>query len=257
MPKSSPSPKSKARGFSSRLAASREPTAHPPQAQVRLRTTPRSPRSPQQHPIPPAPHHGETGEARLASIRRHDIRPRQVVCTRPVMIIDQRQNHAPCQRIERPRVEVRIPLIPPRQRRGNRDHIARLRSRPHIEHQLARSRQLAIRQRNLVRGDARAIGDEDAEVKRLERSGRDGESGCERKGADQTAISLTSPSTISRGSVSSCTSSTLTPGASSISFSPLLRHIEHAIVGDDAVDALHAGQRQTARARESSSRPSW
>jgi hypothetical protein len=88
-----------------------------------------------------------------------------------------------------------------------------------LQHQLARSGQLPIRQRHLVRGQSGTVDDEDAKVKWLERSGRDGDGGCEREPAIQTLISLTSP-TISFGSVIDCTSSTLTPGATSINFSP-------------------------------------
>ena len=135
------------------------------------------------------------------------------------MSIGQRQHHAPGQRIERPHVEIAISLIPLRERRRDGDDIARLRPRANFEHQLARSRQLLIRQRDLASGQRRAVSDEDAEVKRLERSGRDGDGGCDREPAVQMLISLTSP-TMSFGSVIAWTSSTLTPGAISISRKP-------------------------------------
>jgi hypothetical protein len=89
-----------------------------------------------------------------------------------------------------------------------------------LQHQLARTGQLLIRQRYFPRGEGGAVSDEDAEVKRLERSGRDGDGGCDREPAIQTLISLTSSATISFGSVIDCTSSTLTPGAISINFNP-------------------------------------
>jgi hypothetical protein len=46
-----------------------------------------------------------------------------------------------------------------------------------LQHQLARSRQLLIRERHFARGECGTVGDEDAEVKRLECSGRDGDGG--------------------------------------------------------------------------------
>jgi hypothetical protein len=61
-----------------------------------------------------------------------------------------------------------------------------------LQHQLARSGQLLIRQGNFARGEGGAVGDEDAEVKRLERSGRDGDGGCDPEPAIQTLISSTS-----------------------------------------------------------------
>ena len=136
------------------------------------------------------------------------------------MIIEQRNDLAAGQRIERAGVEIRVALLPFRERRGDGDDVAGLRQRADLQHQLARSRQLLIRQRNFARGQGGAVGDEDAEVKRLERSGRDGDGGCDPEPAIQTLISLTAPSTISFGSVIACTSSTVTPGATSISVSP-------------------------------------
>lgn len=136
------------------------------------------------------------------------------------MLVDQRHHLAPRQRIERPRVEIRVALIPLRKRRGDGDDVARLRQRAGLQDQFARSRQLLIRQANFARGERGAVGDEDAKVKRLERSGRDGDGGCDPEPANQTLISLTSSATISFGSVMLCTSSTLTPGASSINLNP-------------------------------------
>ena len=81
-------------------------------------------------------------------------------------------------------------------------------------------RSLLIRERHLARGQRGSVCDEDAKVKRLERSGRDGDGGCEREPAIQTLISLTLFATISFGSVIACTSSTVTPGATSINFNP-------------------------------------
>ena len=137
-----------------------------------------------------------------------------------ILFVDQRKNDASCQRIERTHVEIAIPLIPLRERRRDGDDVAGLGPRADFENQLARARQLLIRECELAGGEPRAVGDEDPEVKRLERSGRDGDGGCKREPAVQTLISLTFPSTLSFGSVIACTSSTLTPGAISISFSP-------------------------------------
>jgi hypothetical protein len=46
-----------------------------------------------------------------------------------------------------------------------------------LQHHFARSRQLLIRERHFARGELRAVRNDDAEVKRLERSGRDGDGG--------------------------------------------------------------------------------
>jgi hypothetical protein len=54
---------------------------------------------------------------------------------------------------------------------------------------------------DFARGEGGAVGDEDAEVKRLERSRRNRDGYCDPEPAIQTVISLMSSATISRGSV--------------------------------------------------------
>ncbi|MEA2329522.1 MAG: hypothetical protein QOE68_4481, partial [Thermoanaerobaculia bacterium] len=96
--------------------------------------------------------------------------------------------------------EARRCVAPTGEREPGDLDVARRRQRADLQYQLARSGQFLIRQRQVARCERGAVGDEDAEVKRLERSGRDGDGGCDPEPAFQTLISLTSPM-ISFGSV--------------------------------------------------------
>ena len=127
----------------------------------------------------------------------------------------------PGQRIERARVGVLVPLIPG-EGCVDGDDLAVPRSRGDIIQKSSETWQLLIRKLRQRGAESRPINGEDSEIERLERPRSDQQEGRQRQYALplQTAISLTLPSTISFGSVISCTCSGVTPGATSISFNP-------------------------------------
>jgi hypothetical protein len=146
-----------------------------------------------------------------------------------ILRIDQWQDPAAGQGIERAAVVVLIAVVPGAAGSVEGDDIAPACPDPNLEQEGPKPRQLAIRQLDERGREPRAIETEDAKVEPLERRRSDGQGRRERQGAErdprrrptcgQTEISFTSPMR-RRGSVSSCTCSAVTPGATSTSLSP-------------------------------------
>ena len=141
---------------------------------------------------------------------------------RPIVGIEQSDDVTSRERVQRPGIEILVARVPPK-RPVDRDRVAGSRASAHIEQQLAEAGKFPIWKIGQILSKASAVDCEDAKVERLKSARRDDDRRCERPRPRefQIDISFTCGPVINRGSVISCTSAAVTPGASSINFSPL------------------------------------
>lgn len=139
---------------------------------------------------------------------------------RSILLVEEREHDSSRQRVDRSRVQILVAAVPLLKGRSDGHRLTGRRALPHFEQELARAGQLAIGQRSFRRRERTPVEGEDAKIKRFVRCGSDGDRDGQRPASLQMRISPIFPSTMSFGSVISCTCSTVTPGASSRSRSP-------------------------------------